>query len=513
LAVLLFFILPFRAQSQSSGDNETTITRLIKRYEKELKNNPDDYDTAMVLAKLYLVEGHFKKAEKLYKRILEKYPQDVDALKGLGDVYLYSGKEDKAIYYYQKALEIEPGSPYLLFALAKAYAWSEQYDRAIAIYEQILEQNENYAEAWPGLGKMYYWKNQPYTALRYYEKALALAPDDNFIREEYEKILRETSWQLYGQFKSVKEQEEAYSIDALTQRIIGGKRLSDTWEISATHFSDWSNRDYTDSQTPDTSRWYRSAYLTGTLHASALRLSAYAGYSFSDDQWSGYGLEGYWSVVSGKTKWTFQAATGYDYYYYWNNIGHYTSSGSVKLQHKRWRLEAGVEKGLTDKAPVYDILTNDYVEAENPFWDAHAGIAYTLIPYPHLRLGFSYDFITYTYKSPMYYSPMDKSSAGPEIFFYHQADHWYISAFASAQYGREYDYEITTITTGGHNGTTQTIIQKVPQSTSQLTADLETGFNGRNWSLGLSAGYYQTPYYQSNQIGVHFRWYFLPKKR
>ena len=510
----IFTLIFFQTQAQQSAEAEQfrqagyeakeqgDLSGAIENYEKVLQLIPDDYDACLALARLYFQTEQYDRSGKCYRRMLDWDAADVEALHGLGKVMLYTDRYDEAETYLKKALELQPDylAPY--FDLAKVYSWSGNLDKAIDTYRRILEYDDTYAEAWQGLGKMYYWKEKPFDALVYYGKALKWDPANEEIRNEYEEILRETRWTLTDWVKYVSENEESYNVDALSNRISVEKRLTNLLAMDFSLTGDRAGRIYYIPGATNELRHYADAKLTLHFIFPNHRISLYGGYAPTDERPSAYGVR--WKGNFHVKQISFEVMTdaGYEYFYYWNYMGQKRLNQSVKTKYNRWEWTVEARAGIVDTAFVVDVPGDRYETDENPFHGFGTGISYRLLNKPLLKAGVSYDYLTYSYKSPRYYSPLGRQTGGADVSIYYPAGKFYLYSSVRVHAGREYYWESTPLEDGTN------ALNKIYIPSHYGSFNLELGYRYGNWEWALTGSSFKTPYYTNITAGVSAKYFF-----
>ncbi len=467
-------------EAKENGDYKTAIDY----YAKILKVQPDDYDARLALARLYLKTEDYKKAENLFLEIYQNDKTDVEALSGLGQVYMMTDKLDKSVAMFQKAITLLPDYVPLYLKLAKAYSWQGKLRKAIETYSRILEIDNTYSEAWQGIGKMSYWMEKPYTALIYYKKAIALDPDEMPIRKEYEEIKKNLKYELTGKISFVNEQEENYNIDALIQRYGVSKRLTNSINVSAGFLLDYSNRDFVNTNLGDTVRLYDNTFAKVSYLTQHHKVDIYAGYSVADSKFSSYGMAWRSNYSLGGFDISNTLQGGYDYFYYWNNVGQTEAQDELQIKYRKFKLSVNYLYGVVDKLPIMDVPNDRYEEDVNPHTGYGAGLTYQLFNMPKTTVGVSYSYLDYAYKSQYYYSPMGRHLYGPSVSVYYPRGKFYVYADASYNVGSEYYYEKT-----GNK------LKTIYIDVSHWSANAEVGYQYNNWDFSLGSGRFYNPFY------------------
>ena len=469
-------------EAKENGNYDTAIVY----YGKILNLYPENYDARLALARLYYKTEKYKKAEDLFLKIYRNDSTDVEALTGLGNVYLMTDKLDKSIMMYQKAISFLPDNVPLYLNLAKAYSWEGKLQKAIETYNRVLKIDDTYSEAYQGIGKMYYWMEKPYTALEYYEKAIALDPEENSIQKEYDEIKKGLKFQLSGKFSFINEKEESYSINALNQRYGVSKRLNNYLNISAGLLLDYSNRDVTNTDIGDTTRWYDNTSVKISYLSQHHKIDIFTGYTVADNKFSSYGLSWRSNFTIGNFDVTNTISGGYDYFYYWNGVGQTEGQDELKLKYNKITVSGNFIYGVVDKKPILDVPNDRYEIDNNPHMGYGTSISYQILNRPKIELGVSYSYLNYDYKSQYYYSPMGRNLYGPTVSVYYTLHKFYFYANGAYNFGSEYYYEII------NNEVTTNYID-----VTNWSFGIESGYNINDWEFSAGISKFYNPYYQN----------------
>jgi len=469
-------------EAKENGNYETAI----RFYSKILKVQPEDYDAQLALARLYFQIEDYQNAENLFLKIFNNDTTDVEALSGLGDVYLMTDKLDEAVEMYKKALEFLPENVPLYFKLAKAYSWQGKLQKAIDTYRRILKIDNTYSEAYQGIGKMYYWMEKPYSALEYYERAIALDPEELPIREEYNEIKKNLKYQLSGNFSFVNEKEESYNIDAIIQRYNVSKRINNYLNISAGFLLDYSNRDVTNTNVGDTTRFYDNTFAKISYLSEHHKVDVFTGFTVADNKFSSYGLAWRSNFSIGNFDITNTLLGGYDYFYYWNQVGQTAGQDDINIKYNKFELALSVAYGVVDKKPILDVPNDRYEEDFNPHIGYGAALSYKVLSLPKIVIGASYSYLNYDYKSRYYYSPLGRNLYGPTLSVYYALNKFYVYANAAYNIGSEYYYE-------SFNNQLQTIYIDV----TNWSAAIEAGYSIDEWEFSVGGSKFYNPFYKN----------------
>jgi hypothetical protein len=305
------------------------------------------------------------------------------------------------------------------FVQAKNHMFKDELDSAIVIYKKIMVIDSTYAEAWEGIGKMLYWKGYPKSALEYYSKAVSLDPTNKMLAQDYKKIKNELKFIVSASLHKINENEDTYNIDAIVQKYSLNKRTGDHFSFSINPMLDYSKREYSDNTTEK--RWYDNTWVKFTFLSPHHKLSAFIGASASDDKLTSYGLS--WNAIFNiskiKIKNTITAA--YDYFYYWNEVGHDYISNYLSINYKCIILD-----GTYRYAVVRNNFIWDFEEKEkNPNTLFNTAIKFRIFNKPKIYLGVSNQYRNYEYQSPLYYTPYERSLYGIYFSEYYSKNKFY----------------------------------------------------------------------------------------
>ena len=474
-------------QARLAGDYALSI----QYYENVLKRNPNDYDATLAIARLYSMLDNFDQAIAYYQKLLDRDARDWEALHGMGNCYLFQGKLDQSIDFHHKAIEALPNYVPGYLALAKALSWKGSLDEAIRIYQKANKQDSTYAEVWSGLGKMYYWKGMPYKASAHYKKALELDPTNVSIQTEYQKIEQDTKAWFKGQFRFFQEREKAYVIDALIQQYTFSKKMSDHFHFQVNTLLDYSDRAFTQLDN-DTTRWFLNSWVKLSWMAEHHRWGVYAGYSPTDNLFSSYGLS--WQM---KYKWgafsianTFNA--GYEYFFYWNNVGRNIINESLQLKRNRWESNLRLSLGLVDEKPIRQYSDQEYEPGKNPFIIYSVSLSFLVIKDPIVKIGGQYSLMDFDYQSIEYYSPYDRKLSGIVTSIQKKFKHLYFYASCNYNMGTETYYFLSD--------RPDVTYESDKTNVNNWSAGLEVGYIRPTFSVSINGSRFENPFYE-NWIG------------
>ena len=475
-------------QAKVDGDYKDAIDN----YLKVLIIDSTDYDARLALARLYTIVEKYKTSIQFYNKILQNDSTDVEALNGLGNCYIFIDKSKRSVYYFERALHFLPGEIQQYFYLAKAYSYSGKLDEAIDVYLEINKIDNTYSEAWAGIGKMYYWKGKPKTATLYYAKALELDPENEKMISENQEIHNELKFGLSLNVGPVQEVEENYEINALISKVKLEKRINDHFHIEANVLLDYSNRVFTDN-IGDTTRWFNSSWIKGNYISEHHKISAYVGYSASDNLFSTYGLN--WTLNYNIGKFTVKNSitAGYDYFYYWNRVGGKSVSDILSLSYSNLSFTASYTIGNVDSVLVADYISDTYGISNNPYTAYAFSLAYKVLKRPVIKIGLNHSYLNFEYKSPLYYSPFDRKLTGASTSIYYNYKKFYVYGSFSYNLGTEIYYDEE----GNGNGSGNKNAQIVKMNVNNWSTNIEIGYNFKPITFSVGGSNFYNPFYRN----------------
>jgi tetratricopeptide (TPR) repeat protein len=472
-------------EAKTNGDLEMAIGH----YKNILELEAEDYDAWLAIARLCFLQEDYKNSMHYFEIIYANDSTDVEALKGLGDCYLYLDKPGQACGYYKKAISYLPSYVPLYFQLAKAYSWQGQLKKAIKIYEDVLVIDNTYSEAWQGIGKMLNWQRKPKSALPYYERAMELDPATISIADEYREVKKQLDYQISASLKILNETEESYEINALVQEYRFQKRLGDHFNVSANFLLDHSDRDFTNPKDADTIRWYDNSWAKIGWLGEHHKINVFGGYSQSDKKFSSYGIHWQWGFSINSVNFSNSFNAGYDYFYYWNQVGHHVFSDKLSIKYKKFTFDAGYGFGIVDSAEIRNIVKDSYGVDVNNHNEYAFSLSYKLLQNPKIIVAANYSYLDFDNKSSLYYSPYERKLWGPSASIYWPLKHFYFYASFSYNTGIEFYYDVKG------SGFVKNYLD-----VDNWSAGSELGYNLNKLSFSLSGSRFYNPFYSNYAI-------------
>jgi tetratricopeptide (TPR) repeat protein len=471
-------------EARLAGD----LKKSIERYSAVLKIDSSDYDAKLALGRLYLSTGEYKEAIRLFDLIYKYDTTDVEAMFGFGIANIWLDQYSQAIFWLNRAVDYLPNFAPAWLELGRVYSYAGKLDSAIRAYEKVLEIDSTHTTAWAGIGRMYYWKSMPVSAVKYYKKALEIDPEDKSIKKEYEKISKELKWKCSASLLKIQEKEPSYVIDALIQRYSFSKRLKDRWMLSGSTSFDYSERDVS-YQNGDTTRWFDNTWLKLSYLSENNNIAAHLGYSSSDEVFSTYGISWTHRNRIKKLRISNTLTAAYSYFYYWKQAGKNQLSDNLSLKLNQWEVVAGLTTGIVDEADIREFPDQEYSPGTNPFLLLNSSVYYQILKKPRWKLGATYSFYDFKYRSPDYYTPYSRNLYGPVSNIYYNIKDFYIYVSFSYMLGTE----IYLVESQGSN----TGYEDQNIDVDNWSGSFDIGYNFKLMNLSVGGGRFVNPFYEN----------------
>jgi Tfp pilus assembly protein PilF len=446
----------------------------LQYYRKILSVDRDDWDANLAVARIFFEKADYSNALGHYRSAHAIDSTNEETNWNIGRCHYRMGNFKEAVVWYRKALQYLPSHPPLLEDLSYALVNSNQQDQALKVYQELLAADPSSAIALAGLGKIYLITGKPALALRHLKKALELEPGN----KDYELLARQAKNQLAFtlsyQFMYINEQEPidlgndtaAYNINALLHSISLSKRVSDRLSLRFSHLLDRSNREYYLQETEQ--RWYDNTALRATLLLDKHKVHIFAGGSKVEEKLTGYGIAWDYARNFGKLRFSNTLTAGYDYYYYWNQVGHDFIADQLRVGFGKFTLDANYRYVNVRELYLIDLDTI----GRNPGHQYTLTAKYTFLKNPKITLGYSHNYRDYQYKSPRYWSPQDRRlNTGMATIYWESPKGLY--AWASANVGRASD------------------------GIDHWEASGELGYNRKTMSYAAGAARFYNPWYEN----------------
>ena len=390
-------------EARVGGDIELSL----RHYMRVIAIDPDDWDANLAVARILFAKGDYKKAIEHYKPVVKHDSTNSEALWGIGRCNYRLGNFSESVTWYQRALVLLPGHIGLMEDLSYGLINSNRSEEALEFYRKIIELDPSVAAGWAGLGRVLLITGKPGESLKHLRKALELDPGNKEIEAILRQAKNQMAFSLGYQFMYINEQEPidfgsdtaAYNINALINIVTLSKRITDRFSLRFRHLLDNSNREY--YQQNDTNRWFDNTSLRGSFLLGNHNLHLFAGGSLEEEKLTNYGLSWDFNKRIRKLRISNTITAGYDYYYYWNQVGHDYISDNLRLTYSKFTLNMNYRYVNVRALTEFDTL------GRNPGHQYTITGRYSLFKNPKLTLGIYHNSRNYSYRSPRYWSPQE----------------------------------------------------------------------------------------------------------
>lgn len=200
----------------NSYSDREMLDEAIKRYERAILLDPNNFDPYFYCGRVYLYEDMFEEAIEMYNKYLsinhdnENPYKIAEAYLNLGNSYSKKGMLDETIEQFKKAVYKNPkyeADSY--FYLGNAYWNKNMLDQALEQYKKAISINPDDEYYHNRLGDVYLLKDLLDDSIEEYKKAISIAPDEPCY---YTKL--GDAYSEKGMFEeSIEEYKKAISID------------------------------------------------------------------------------------------------------------------------------------------------------------------------------------------------------------------------------------------------------------------------------------------------------------
>ena len=180
--------LPFIALAQSGLENPISKA-IMKVYDKQLEDDPQDYETYFKRAIEYYNYNQYAKALSDIDNALKYIPAGESDIKFQSlcmraSIYEMTEEYYKALIDLNEAYRLDPSSYTVIYRKANAEYLTNDYAKAKQDYQRLLSINPRSVEAYIGLSRIAIIDNNLALANEYADNAVALAPSeaDAYIR-------------------------------------------------------------------------------------------------------------------------------------------------------------------------------------------------------------------------------------------------------------------------------------------------------------------------------------------
>ena len=151
-------VLTLSAQAQRGIDNPMTRA-VLQVYEKQLQEDPTDWETWMARANEYYMHSEYLRSLNDIDNALKYIPESkkaerFDALLLRANIYTETGRAAEALNDLNSAVALQPSSYVALYLRANTLYTLERYDEAEADYKRLQRINPRSPDALVGLARI-----------------------------------------------------------------------------------------------------------------------------------------------------------------------------------------------------------------------------------------------------------------------------------------------------------------------------------------------------------------------
>ncbi len=152
-------------------------SKVIKKYEKIIKNDKNFIEAYLMLSKIYEQIDKQKQAD-LLEKANKQFPDHYVIMYDLANIKLFhTGEKEQALEYFMKCVQKLPQVDSAWASLGTAYTMNRELEMAKTCYETALSINPDKLTAVLGMG-VYYFENANFKKAReYYERSLMINKD------------------------------------------------------------------------------------------------------------------------------------------------------------------------------------------------------------------------------------------------------------------------------------------------------------------------------------------------
>ena len=176
-------VLTLSAHAQRGIDNPMTRA-VLQVYEKQLQEDPSDWETWMARANEYYMHSEYLRSLNDVDNALKYIPENkkaerFDALLLRANIYTETGRNAEALNDLNSAVALMPSSYVALYLRANTLYSLGRYDEASADYKRLQRINQRSPDALVGLARIAVKENNLGTANELLDQAVAMDPNNS----------------------------------------------------------------------------------------------------------------------------------------------------------------------------------------------------------------------------------------------------------------------------------------------------------------------------------------------
>jgi len=139
----------------ASGQDKEFIEAQIRRWNKEITNNPKDFETMAAIGSAYGKLGQHQRAIEYFQKAIETNPSYADAYLGMAAAYGFLGRLDDKIVACRKAISLKSDSAEAYGNLGSALGKAGRYKESVQVLREAIRLKPDFADAHFALGLAY----------------------------------------------------------------------------------------------------------------------------------------------------------------------------------------------------------------------------------------------------------------------------------------------------------------------------------------------------------------------
>ncbi len=157
----------------------------LELFDQLVQGAPDNLEAVLDRARVLSWQNDLEGAAAAYDAVLDGHPDNREARLGLARVRSWNGDLADAEQVYAEMLGADPNDAEALAGHARMAAWSGDLGLAERRWREGLGRHPEDVVLLTGLGATLRWQSRGSAAVEVLERAVALAPDDAEVRQEY----------------------------------------------------------------------------------------------------------------------------------------------------------------------------------------------------------------------------------------------------------------------------------------------------------------------------------------